>query len=452
VGRTEIVKPSVFISYTCRDKWGLGFAYKLKDALDKHGYTDVFLFDHSKSNHLGQPIWDMLARQIRDRDVMIVVCTPSIEVSGAVREYNIAMSLQRMMVPLRYDNVPIPLALTADTGDDFTDDDVLKKFEDLASSRLEKTYGEFITAKTRRETIVKSETTSLQMSSTETIPSLPRSATLPLSGDRITRFTSEARRAFEHTSIGRAILPPSKPLSAEGFELIQAKLIVDRVFFVEGLIDGKYYVAPSGYEYGASVAEGELYTILNMLLRASVESGRLEKQVIEISDTLGESDVTRAIDTMRTWGFQPSIILTNIYQNHKFWEFRRFSPYYSPDYLTRTRPAYSEGTYDGIPVHYSRLLPNGLTLLGDKTKLGLLEIESDFEVSVTDIPPADRESIRKRFPKLSDEDLAEKVRILSGEMLKPRIQGEGPHFAYCLVMTKGTRLSVGPPETTDIRT
>ena len=122
----------MFLSYTDIDKHGKEFAGKLKKQLEQAEY-DVFFFDHSAKKHLGRPVWDVLAEEIDNRDAVIVVCTEAISASfGADFEYNHALSRDKLVVPLKYDDADVPSPLTSRVRDSFDDGTYVGKFRSLA--------------------------------------------------------------------------------------------------------------------------------------------------------------------------------------------------------------------------------------------------------------------------------------------------------------------------------
>ena len=104
-------KPSVFISYTDIDKKGKEFGIKLKQIFQNLRY-DIFLFDHQKSEYLGKEIWDVLVKEIMNREVIIVICTDAITGSTGVNfEINQALSRDKLIIPLKYNDIKVPKTL-----------------------------------------------------------------------------------------------------------------------------------------------------------------------------------------------------------------------------------------------------------------------------------------------------------------------------------------------------
>ena len=265
---------------------------------------------------------------------------------------------------------------------------------------------------------------------------LPRSADFPLSKERVSRFISRAHEAFEMSNIARDVLNVSKPTSINGFGKIGINQISDRIWFVEASFKDTSYAEPShiGAEYGRAVAEAEAQLALRKVMDFAVNG-----HVHEIPSEPDEKETEHSVSEMRNRGFTPNIILTNIEQCFRFWQFRGFTPFRQP----RKGLRQPEGCYNGIPLHYSRLLPTGLTLIIDKAKLGSLEVKTDFQISVTDLrDDPERMSVLQRFPDL---DVNEKVRVLCYETVKATLRTEPPQSGVLMMITKGTKLQIAPP-------
>lgn len=145
-------KPRVFITYTDIDRHGKTFSAELKKELERSGY-DVFFFDHSAKKHLGRPVWDVLAEEIDNRDAVIVVCTEAIGASfGADFEYNHALSRDKLVVPLKYDDTVVPSPLTSRVRDSFDDVTYADKFSSLAEI-LPNSYQKHLDERKRRHDI-----------------------------------------------------------------------------------------------------------------------------------------------------------------------------------------------------------------------------------------------------------------------------------------------------------
>jgi hypothetical protein len=125
------IKPRVFVTYTNRDGLGHGFAEALHRTLAHEGY-DSYYFDHSSRDHLGGLVWDVIADQIDNRDLLIVLCTTALMGSFAARrEYNLALTWEKQVIALPFDDAPIPRALSANihTNCTFDQNDYVIKFQ-----------------------------------------------------------------------------------------------------------------------------------------------------------------------------------------------------------------------------------------------------------------------------------------------------------------------------------
>jgi len=128
-------KPRVFITYTDIDKHGKELGAKLKKELEASGY-DVFFFDHSAKRSIGRPLWSVLAGEIDNRDAILVVCTEGILASyGAEFEYNHALQREKLVVPMIYDEAPVPSPLASRVRDPpFDDQTYAREFKTVAET------------------------------------------------------------------------------------------------------------------------------------------------------------------------------------------------------------------------------------------------------------------------------------------------------------------------------
>jgi uncharacterized protein (DUF433 family) len=132
------------------------------------------------------------------------------------------------------------------------------------------------------------------------------------------------------------------------------------------------------------------------------------------------------------------MILSSLTLSSRFWDFRAFAAAHA---LRRglTSP---EGTYLGIPVFHSRLLPDGVIVAANKQDLGDLEVKTDFTISVSDITDAaDRERIRRTLPNLAPTDLREKVQIPCYETVRATLHAE-PATAFAVLRSGDSELTL----------
>jgi len=432
-----LTKPKIYIAYTNRDGIGFQYADILKKELEKHAFPDVFLFPHSKDNSLGSYLWDFLTAEIIKHDMMVVICTPSVENSGARREYNIALMHFKRVVPLQYDDTKIPETIAVDLGDRFDKDNYQTKFNNLVNTHLPESYAKYLEEKREAQQVSNSVSTS--KIEFRTLTSVPKTTELMLSEARKAKFRDEAIQTFRRSCLSRIILKPSKPKSESGFRTIDFNYINGRVWFVEppsGSFDGHVFATLSGATYGSAIAEEELRQTLENIL--SIARKKTE-HVLEVSSAQKEDDIVASLDLLHRRGFQSRVIVTNIKQGLTFWEFKAFIGTKDRRFST----AFQEGDFKGLPVFYSRLLPDGLTLAIDSEKLGLLEIENDFDIMVTDLLNSPkREAIRSQLSDLSEADLNERVQIQGSERVKATVFEDKPYSAFVILASKGTSLAL----------
>jgi hypothetical protein len=72
--------------------------------------------------------------EIKNRDVLIVVCTTAILASQpAEREFCIALDNDKLVIPLKYDDAPVPSALR-EIYESFSDQNYMEIFEIVAAN------------------------------------------------------------------------------------------------------------------------------------------------------------------------------------------------------------------------------------------------------------------------------------------------------------------------------
>ena len=88
-------------------------------------------------------VWDTIAAEIERRNVLLVVCTRAITLSRpARREYNLAITLEKMVVPLQYDTVEVPLAIRPDIDVSFDETNFHEIFR-IVAERLPGSYDDY---------------------------------------------------------------------------------------------------------------------------------------------------------------------------------------------------------------------------------------------------------------------------------------------------------------------
>jgi len=133
--------PQVFITYTNKDGSGKRFAIELQRILSRNGY-DTCIFDHLKQEHLGAELWYLLTAEIMKRQVLVVLCTRDIKRSrGARFEINHALEGDKLIVPLRFGDAPVPDPIVIYLRDHFNEANYESVFTSVAK-RLAKSYEE----------------------------------------------------------------------------------------------------------------------------------------------------------------------------------------------------------------------------------------------------------------------------------------------------------------------
>jgi len=266
--------------------------------------------------------------------------------------------------------------------------------------------------------------------------SYPKTSGILLSDARIRRFEAEAKDTFERSCTARLILNKVDPKSEGDFRKIGINHIVDRIWFVDGVFGNSVFATPSGAQYGIAVAESESRLVLEKLL--TVARDKTKECVTEVTGDPMEAEVHQLLDKLESGGLRPTGILASLDQSTRFWDFKLFAP----SHEVRRGLMSPEGTFRGVPVFHSRLLPAGVIVSIDREESGTLEVRTDFNIRVSEIhDQQDRESIRKALPNLADADLDEKVRVLCYEIVKATLEIE-TYTPFQIIARKGTELQL----------
>jgi hypothetical protein len=236
--------------------------------------------------------------------------------------------------------------------------------------------------------------------------------------------------------MSRLVLTPSDARSADGFQKIVINHIVDRIWFVEGAFGDHSYAPPSGATYGDTIAEGETKLVLETLVGYAQSHPDL---ISTIPTDLTGPDVNNLIDQMFGRRLHATAIVASISNGLRFWEFNGFI--FADN---RRGLASPDGHFFGVPIYHTRLFTPRMTLVVNRDELGILEIKSDFDITLSDLDDAqERRVIRDQIPKFSDEDLQEKVQVICQLVVKPIIRERST--ALQLMLTQGTKPEIKVP-------
>ena len=213
-----------------------------------------------------------------------------------------------------------------------------------------------------------------------------------------------------------------KDYSDKEFFKIGLSSITDKIWFVDKPGGEVAYSYDSiGYEYGASVAEGETKGIIERVID-KVENVKSENIIQIKEEKLIKEKFIEAFEKLHQSGnrIEGNIILTNIYDEHGFWYMDGFKG---------ERRDFSIGSLElcgrKISVFYSRLVPKGITLLFDKDKIGTLLVKKPLQISIEDagkLSEEIKEKIIRDIPSLTKEELYEKVEIMVYEIIRFEIE------------------------------
>ena len=261
---------------------------------------------------------------------------------------------------------------------------------------------------------------------------------LELSRDRVNYIIKELITRFNETAIGRRIVKPvslerdDKRCEEKGFISIGFNHILDRIWFVDGVIDGSSY----GYQgIGGDFAEGISEAEASYITRNILE--KCSSSILTFENTIRPSDILRAIESLNNLDIGANMVLTNVREHVKLWHY----PNLTANGRLCVPKAFSGYRYD-IPIEFFRGLPEGTSLILNAEKLGDLLIKQSLvdTASISDIDPSEYEKLLQEIPSIKVEELPEKVRFLAYETVKINIVDPN---AVVILQEKGKL----PPET-----
>ncbi len=253
-----------------------------------------------------------------------------------------------------------------------------------------------------------------------------------LSEVRRKKFEANIREVFDRTGLARKLVKVASIVDdpEEKFVKLGLAIVADKVWFVDDPGEGVYYSYESlGYEYGKSLAEGEARLIIDNIM-ASIK----QESTVKVNERIEAKDIagvfrspfgSKGIDLLNG----DLVIVTNLYDESDFWYIEEFKGDRSEGFGFGTLNICGEK----IPVHYSRLVPKGLTFVIDRSKIGTLFIKRPLEITVESIAKVSKEKkdeILKSIPSLNPEKLDEKVSILVEEVV--RFELEDPNAVVIL--------------------
>ena len=216
-------------------------------------------------------------------------------------------------------------------------------------------------------------------------------------------------KTFRDTAISRRIVNVKHENFTENFLRLGLNLIVDKIWFVElPEADVQYAYETIGYAEGKSIALSETKMVIEAILgKADTDENRFS-----FTQQLNENHLKETIPLLRKREFDCDVILTNLSDVLKFWEFESFEGAYKP-----TSPFGLEGHYQKIPVYWSNFIAKGRTLLINKD-VGDLFVKKDISADILEIKQDEVASVLESVPGLDRKKLEEKVRFLADEVIR----------------------------------
>lgn len=164
--------------------------------------------------------------------------------------------------------------------------------------------------------------------------------------------------------------------------------------------------------YSGPIEEGEINLVITKIIAAVKNENILSKTVVDKNPQAAEV-FGELLDEALSKKPDANLIITNIHDYHKFFWLDRNK--FKFDYGNNQR--YVRGTYNGIKLFDSRIVPPGKTIVLNAAKIGDFIIKKDINATLAEIPSADRPKIKETL-QLSDADLDKKVRLLIEEVIQ----------------------------------
>ena len=253
---------------------------------------------------------------------------------------------------------------------------------------------------------------------------------LPISEERAELIKSEIISTLYNRSESRKLLnriyvdDKLECKAEQGFVTVGLKSILDRIWFVDNPSDKEYYSCKGiGVDLAEDIAETETKYV----------STAIEEKVKTISfdSPIKPSYLQQAANLLAGNEAEADILMLNVKDHVQLWHYNALAKkgrICVPSELT--------GLRNDVEIQFFRLLPEGTSIMVDSTKLGSLLVRKKIEETtmIQDIPEADYEKVLKELQKLNRSQLPEKVRILSYEVIKAKI--ENPE-AGVIIKVKG---------------
>jgi len=204
---------------------------------------------------------------------------------------------------------------------------------------------------------------------------------------------------------------PSKDAKTE-FIKLGTSSITNKEWYVKMPGNTYYDWKPIPKMYADSIEEGEIKLVLEKILPAIKGQDKFS-EIVEDKNPAAANVFGKLLDQAITKVLNADLIITNIHDDHKFFwlDKQRFKF----DYQRKER--YLSGTYDGINIFVSRIVPKGKTIILNAKEVGDFIVKKDISANLGEIRDDERAKL-KEILNLSDDDLNNRVRLLIEEVIQ----------------------------------
>lgn len=196
------------------------------------------------------------------------------------------------------------------------------------------------------------------------------------------------------------------------FRKLGISSITNKEWYVQMPGNTYYDWKPIPKMYADSIEEGEIKFVVEKLL-AQIKEQNMLSEIVEDKNPLAANVFGKLLDSALSKLPETNLIMTNSHDGDKFFwlDKQRFNFNYQgiEKYIT--------GTYDGVSICVSRMIPYGKTILLNTKEVGEFIIKKDITADLTEIKEEERPKIKETL-NLTDEDLDSRVRILIEEVIQ----------------------------------
>lgn len=221
------------------------------------------------------------------------------------------------------------------------------------------------------------------------------------------------------------------------FEYFGINTLHNKIFFVNETVDPTTHYAYEdiGIFIGQEIGVGESeYLIKQIFEKINIKENRIQFETFSIQN------LNTAKEKLEKRGFKTTTTLVSFNLNADLWRMEEFT---HSDRQSEKMPV-PYGTIDGIEAYNSRVLPEGVAIIFDKTHIGTLKILEELSpIITTDFNKVEIVKKELKEDKIKEEqkeerlrELEERVNIKALEKIKLEF---GSHKAGLVVFIKSTK-------------